>query len=69
MNPGRLDELNDAIRVIASYRDCYILNYFTTHQQLPSFTDSMDVDKVDLPAGLNNIGNTYVLCADFLVAI
>ncbi|KAJ3343424.1 ubiquitin-specific protease ubp2 [Kappamyces sp. JEL0680] len=60
-NPSKIPELTESVRLIATYRDCYTLNYYLNNDKLPSFSDKMDLDPVELPAGLNNIGNTCFL--------
>jgi ubiquitin carboxyl-terminal hydrolase 25/28 len=54
VNPQQMDTLMNALRVIASHRDCYMLHNFVT-------TGDVSIgehEQISLPAGLNNIGNT-----------
>lgn len=57
-NNSKIAELKDALQLIANYRDCAIIEYWIKNGQLPPYSSAMDVDLLDLPAGLNNIGNT-----------
>lgn len=60
-NPARKSEYTDALRLIANHRDCYITKFYLANSIFPPFMDEMDTDAtIELPAGLNNIGNTYI---------
>ena len=53
-----LAELTDALQLIGTHRDCATIEYWLKNGQFPPFLTAMELDPVDLPAGLYNIGNT-----------
>jgi A repeated domain in UCH-protein len=58
-DPLKKEEYTEALRLIANHRDCYITKFYLSNSMFPPFMDEMETEVVmDLPAGLNNIGNT-----------
>ncbi|KAJ3322272.1 ubiquitin-specific protease ubp2 [Boothiomyces sp. JEL0866] len=60
-NPQLSSELRQALNTVANHRDCYMIQHFLSTGQLPSFDSKIDLDCINLPAGLVNIGNTCYL--------
>jgi ubiquitin carboxyl-terminal hydrolase 25/28 len=53
-----VSELKDALQLICTHRDCAIIEYWLKNGQYPPYSQGMELDIIDLPAGLYNIGNT-----------
>ncbi|KAJ3256989.1 ubiquitin-specific protease ubp2 [Boothiomyces macroporosus] len=60
-NPQLSNELRQALNTVANHRDCFMIQHFLSTGQLPSFDSKIDLDCINLPAGLVNIGNTCYL--------
>ncbi|KAI8921684.1 hypothetical protein BC831DRAFT_75405 [Entophlyctis helioformis] len=63
-NPHRLGEFRQALKAIQMHRSCTIIEHFLNTGEMVTQSNSvtaMDVDSNNLPAGLNNIGNTCYL--------